>query len=103
MARCAPAQTVIPIVGPFGSEAAVIIHRAYMGALAPHAKLLRCADRQRNCPVAARAATMFAIFRLNHPDFMVPYNIVSDIRHILLPESSRRLTLDLIVMFGVTL
>jgi hypothetical protein len=102
MAR-APAQTVIPVVGPFGSETAVIIHGAYMGALAPHAKLLRSADRQRDRPVAARAVTIFAIFRLNHPDVMVPYNIVSDIRHILLPESSRRLTLDLIVMFGVTL
>jgi hypothetical protein len=103
MARCAPAQTVISIVGPFGSEAAVIIHRAYMGALAPHAKLLRSADRQRDRPVAARAVTMLAIFHLNHPDVTIPYNVVSDMRHILLPKSSRRPTLDLIVMFGVRL
>jgi hypothetical protein len=34
MARCASAQTVIPIVGPFESEAAVIIHDAHMGTLA---------------------------------------------------------------------
>jgi hypothetical protein len=61
-----------------------------MGALALHAELLRSADRQRDRPVATRAVTMFAIVRLNHPDVMVPYNIVSDVRHILLPESSQR-------------
>ena len=70
---------------------------------APRMPTLRSADRQRDRPVAARAVTMFAIFHLNHPDVTVPYNIVSDMRHILLPESSRRLTLDLIVMFSVRL
>jgi hypothetical protein len=94
MARCDPAQTVIPIVGPFESETAVIIHHAYMGTLAAPAKLLRSADRQRGRSATARAVT-FAIFRLNHPDVMIPYNIVLDMRHILLPESSRRLMLDL--------
>ena len=103
MARCAPAQTAIPIVGPFESETAVIIHDAYMGTLTPHAKLLRSADRQRGRSAPARAVTMFAIFRLNHPDVMIPYNIVLDMRHILLPKSPRRLMLDLIAMPGGTL
>ena len=66
-----------------------------MGTLTPHAKFLRSADRQRGRSAPARAVTMFAIFRLNHPDVMIPYNIVLDMRHILLPKSPRRLMLDL--------
>jgi hypothetical protein len=78
---------MIPVVGPFASEAAVIIHHAYMGALAPHAELLRGADGEGDRRVAARAVTVLAIFYLDHPHVVVPYNIVSSIRHILLPES----------------
>jgi hypothetical protein len=74
-----------------------------MSTLAPHAKLLRSAQRQRGRSGAARAVAMFAIFRLNHPDVMIPYNIVLDMRHILLPKSPRRLMLDLIAMPGGTL
>jgi hypothetical protein len=75
----APAQMMIPIVGPFGSEVAVIIHHAHMGALAPRAKLLRDIDCEGNRLVAARAGTVFAILELDHPHVVVPYNIVSSI------------------------
>jgi hypothetical protein len=78
---------MILIVGPFASEAAVIIHLAYMGALAPHAELLRSAEGEGDGLVAARIVTVVAIFHLDHPHVVVSYNIVSSIRHILLPES----------------
>ena len=44
-----------PIVGPFASEAAVTIHFAYVGALAPHTQLLRDAHGAGERLVAARA------------------------------------------------
>jgi hypothetical protein len=78
---------MIPIVGPFASEAAVIIHLAYMGALAPHAEFLRGADGEGDRLVATRAGTVFAIFDLDHPHVLVAYNIVSSIRHDLLLEN----------------
>jgi hypothetical protein len=76
-----------PIVGPFASEAAVIIHFAYVGALAPHTQPLRGAHGENERLVAARAPIGFAFFHIDHPHVAVPYNIVSSIRHILLPES----------------
>jgi hypothetical protein len=71
----------IPIVGPFGLEAAVIIHHAHMGALTP-----RAVDCEDDRLVATRAGTVFAIFDLDHPHVLVAYNIVSSIRHDLLLE-----------------
>src|SRR5947209_3230639 len=40
--------------------------------------------------VAARAGTEFAIFELDHPHVVVPYNIVSSIRHDPLHENLGR-------------
>jgi hypothetical protein len=42
--RVAPLRS--SIVGPFASQAAVIIEHAYVGALSPHAKVLRRSDRE---------------------------------------------------------
>ena len=81
---------MIPIVGPFGLEAAVIIHHAHMGALAPRAELLCGIDCEDDRLVAARAGTVFAIFDLDHPYVLVAYNIVSNIRHDHLHENWRR-------------
>src|SRR5580700_240206 len=77
---------MIPIVGPFGLEAAVIIHHAHMGALASCAELLCGIDCEDDRLVATRAGTVFAIFDLDHPHVLVAYNIVSSIRHDLLLE-----------------
>src|SRR6266487_5982429 len=81
---------MIPIVGPFGLEAAVIIHHAHMGALAPRAELLCSIDCEGDGLVAARAGTVFTIFDLDHPHVLVAYNIVSSIRHDHLHENLGR-------------
>jgi hypothetical protein len=81
---------MIPIVGPFGLEAAVIIHQTHMGALATPAELLCGIDCEYEGLVAACAGTEFAIFELDHPHVVVPYNIVSSIRHDLLHENLGR-------------
>src|SRR5215469_1948116 len=81
---------MIPIVPPFGLEAAVIIHHAHMGALAPRAELLCGIDCEDDRLVAARAGTVFAIFDLDHPHVLVAYNIVSSIRHDHLHENLGR-------------
>src|ERR1700719_1760205 len=78
---------MVPIVGPFGLEAAVIIHHAHMGALAPCAELLCGIDCEDERLVAARAGTVFAILELDHPHLLVAYNVVSSIRHDLLLEN----------------
>src|SRR5437899_5193826 len=77
---------MIPIVGPFRSEAAVIVHHAHMGALAPRAKPLRGIDCEDDRLVAARVGTVFAIFELDHPHVVISHNIVPGIRHDSLPE-----------------
>jgi hypothetical protein len=74
---------MIPIASPFASEAAVIIHLAYMSALAPHAELLRGAHREGDRLVTARAVTI----QLDRPHLMVTYDIVPSVRHVLLLES----------------
>ena len=87
---------MIPIVGPFGLEAAVIIQHAHMGALAPCAELLCGIDCEDERLVATCAGTVFAIFELDHPHVVVPHNVVSSIRHDLLHENfgrTRQLTL----------
>src|SRR6266705_742330 len=81
---------MIPIVGPFGLEAAVIIRHAHMGTLAPRAELLCGIDCEDDGLVAARAGTVFAIFDLDHPHVLVAYNIVSSIRHDHLHENLGR-------------
>jgi hypothetical protein len=77
---------MIPIAGPFASEAAVIIHLAYMSALAPHAELLRGAHREGDRLVTARAVTI----ELDPPHLVVTYDIVPGVRHVPLLESLRR-------------
>src|SRR6266516_2747717 len=79
---------MIPIVGPFRSEAAVIIHHAHMGPLTPGAELLRCIDCEDNRLVAARVGTVFAVFELDHPYVVVSHDVVPSIRHDFLPEDS---------------
>jgi hypothetical protein len=74
---------MVPIAGPFASEAAVIIHLAYMGALAPHAELLRGAHGKGDRLVTARAVTI----ELDPPHLVVTYDIVPGVRHVLLLES----------------
>jgi hypothetical protein len=59
-----PAQMMIPIVGQFASEAAIIIQLAYMSALAPHAELLRGADGEGDRPIAARVKATKANLRM---------------------------------------
>jgi hypothetical protein len=73
----APAQMMIPIVGPFGLQAAVIIHHAHMSALAAQAELLCGIDCEDNRLVVGHAGTIVAI--LDHPHVVVAYNIVSSI------------------------
>src|ERR1700680_595027 len=95
---------VIPIVGPFRLEAAVIIHHAHMGALAPHAELLRGIDCENDRLVATRVGTVFAILELDHPHVAVSHNIVPSPRHDLLPEDlprPRTADADLITPFDV--
>jgi hypothetical protein len=97
---------VIPIVGPFGSEAAVIIHNAHMGALASRAQLLRRIDCEDDRLVATRAGTVSAVLQLDHPHVAVSHNIVPGIRHDLLPEDLHRprtADADLIVTFDVNM
>src|SRR6266851_5294286 len=79
---------MIPIVGPFRSEAAVVIHHAHMGALAPGTELLRCIDCEDNRLVAARVATVFAVLELDHPYVVVSHDVVPSICHDFLPEDS---------------
>jgi hypothetical protein len=52
---------MIPIVGPFGLEAA---HHAHMGALTPRTELLCGIDCEDDRLVATRAGTVFAISSL---------------------------------------
>ena len=72
---------MIQIVGPFRSEAAIIIHHADVGALPPRSEFLRGVDREDNGLVAARVRTGFAILELDHPHVAVAHNIVPSIRH----------------------
>jgi hypothetical protein len=78
--RC-PAQTIIPIIAPSGPQAAVIIDHAHMSALAPCAQLLCGIDCEDDRLLADHAGTVLAILWFNHLHIVVPYNIVTSIRH----------------------
>ena len=70
---------MIPMVGPFGLEAALIIHHAYVGALAPRGELLCGVDCEDDRLAAVRPATVIVTVGLDHPYVVVTYNVVSSV------------------------
>lgn len=72
-------------VGPFWSNAAIIVHHANVDTLALPAELLRSVDREDHCLLTAAVWTQSVGFVIDHPRVVVSHNIVPRIRHDLLP------------------
>jgi len=62
----------------------VVIHDADVGALAAHAELLRRTDREGDGRIAARDVAMFGLPELQHPNVVLPHDIISAVGHGLL-------------------
>jgi len=77
----------MPVEGPFGPQAAVMIEQTYMGALTSHAELLRGTNREGDQLAATSAPSLFDRCALDNPHIAVAYDIVSRIRHDLIRKS----------------
>src|SRR5262249_3328416 len=55
-----------------------------MGALAAHAQLLCRTDRKGDRRIAARRAPAFGVLELQHPNIVLPHDVVAGVGHCLL-------------------
>ena len=78
---------MISIVTPLVLQAAIIIGRAYVGALSLHPKLLRGSDREGGRVVAVPILTVFSVLEVDHPHVTIPYDVVPAFRHSFLRKS----------------
>jgi len=82
--RRSRALMAVSIVGPSRSEPAVIVKRAYIRPLAPHAEHLCGTYCEAHCLIAAGGSCTFGRRALNDPHIAIAYDIVSAFRHDLL-------------------